>query len=154
MTTTVRAVLASLALAASITAFLVLRPGDDPSPTASSGKGADHRGHATGHAPGGGRASSSGGAQATGAPSVVIRTAASRPVGGMAVLRAKKGDRIRFDVASDTADDVHVHGYDVSAAAAPGRRARIGFVADVEGVFEVELERAESPIARLVVEPR
>ena len=47
-----------------------------------------------------------------------------------------------------------VHGYDIAAATTPGKPTKLGFVADIEGVFEVELENAEVEVARLMVEPR
>src|SRR5215212_6339097 len=34
-------------------------------------------------------------------------------VGGTQEIRVKQGEHIRFSVTSDTADEVHVHGYDV-----------------------------------------
>jgi hypothetical protein len=48
---------------------------------------------------------------------------------------------------------VHVHGYDLMADVAPGSPARIDFVADVPGVFEVELEDAGTPLFRMAVAP-
>ncbi|CAN5202999.1 hypothetical protein BH11ACT6_BH11ACT6_03220 [soil metagenome] len=48
------------------------------------------------------------------------------------------GRPVVLQVETDTPAEIHVHGYDHSADAAPGAPARIEFVADVPGVFEVE----------------
>ena len=58
------------------------------------------------------------------------------------------------ELGADTEDEVHGHGYDVSAATTPGKPTKLGFVADIEGVFEIELENAGVEVARLMVEPR
>ncbi len=52
------------------------------------------------------------------------------------------GERVALEVAADTDDEVHVHGYDVMAAVSPSKPARLGFVADLPGAWEVELENA------------
>jgi hypothetical protein len=76
-----------------------------------------------------------------------------KPEGGVAKLEFKDGDRVRFAVSSDVADEVHVHGYDLIRDVAPGRRARFSFEATIEGRFEVELEGSGVQIARLEVRP-
>jgi hypothetical protein len=63
------------------------------------------------------------------------------------------GDRIVLIVRADVEDEVHVHGYDLMAAVAPGAPARISFEADSEGRFEVELEDRHLPLTELIVEP-
>jgi hypothetical protein len=75
------------------------------------------------------------------------------PKGGVADLEFAKGEEIRFAVSSDTADEVHVHGYDVEAEVAAGETAKFGFPADLEGVFEVELHHSGAQIAELTVNP-
>lgn len=52
------------------------------------------------------------------------------------------GDRVAIRVASDVADEVHLHGYDKKVAVTAGGTATLRFVADIPGVFEVELEDA------------
>lgn len=71
------------------------------------------------------------------------------PVGGIQGLSVRTGA-----VRSDVADEVHVHGYDRSRPVARGRPARFQFPADLEGVFEVELEKRGVEIAELRVQPR
>ena len=68
-------------------------------------------------------------------------------------VRVKVGHRVEFTVHSDTADEVHVHTYDVAVPVRPGRPAVVRFRADIPGVFEVELERAHQPVTQLRVTP-
>jgi hypothetical protein len=82
---------------------------------------------------------------------IVVRD--GTPVGGVARLEYERGERIRFTVVSDTADEVHVHGFDLAKDVAAGGSARFDFRADFEGVFEVELEGAHVQIAELRIEP-
>ena len=82
---------------------------------------------------------------------IVVRD--GTPVGGVARLEYESGERIRFTVVSDTADEVHVHGFDLAKDVAAGGSARFDFRADFEGVFEVELEGAHVQIAELRIEP-
>ncbi|MGH9164439.1 MAG: hypothetical protein ACRDZW_02855 [Acidimicrobiales bacterium] len=62
------------------------------------------------------------------------------------------GDRVRLRVASDVAEEVHVHTYDVMADVAPGTTADVEFTATIPGRHEVELEKAGK--ALLVLEVR
>jgi hypothetical protein len=76
-----------------------------------------------------------------------------KPRGGVKRLSFKSGDRVQFTVTSDVADEVHVHGYDVSKDVPAGGSVRFSFPARLEGVFEVELEQRAEPIAELRVSP-
>jgi hypothetical protein len=84
-------------------------------------------------------------------PTVVIRD--GEPVGGIAELEYDAGDQIRFEVSSDIADEVHVHGYDLSQDLAAGGTVSFDFPADIEGIFEVELEGRKEQILELRVNP-
>jgi hypothetical protein len=64
-----------------------------------------------------------------------------------------QGDDVRIVVRADVSDHVHLHGYDLMADVAPGAPARIDFVADVPGVFEVELEDAGRLLFQLEIAP-
>jgi hypothetical protein len=75
------------------------------------------------------------------------------PVGGVQELAYTSGDEVRFDVQSDVAEEVHVHGYDILKEVEPGKPVSFEFPADIEGGFEVELEGAHVQIAELTVEP-
>ncbi len=80
---------------------------------------------------------------------VTIR--AGRVVGGVQRFRARKGQRIVLTVVSNLADEVHLHGYDLSRLVKPGTPARIAFSARLTGRFEVELERRGLRIAEFEV---
>ena len=60
-------------------------------------------------------------------------------------------DPVLLVVEADAKDEVHVHGYDLFADVAPGDPAQIEFVADVPGIFEVELERGHDLLIELVI---
>lgn len=74
-------------------------------------------------------------------------------VGGLAHATVDKGEKVALVVRSDVADEVHLHGYDVSADVAAGTPARLVVVASIPGRFEVELEERGLPIADLEVRP-
>jgi plastocyanin len=79
-------------------------------------------------------------------------------VGGAADITVTKGDEVRIVVSSDADDDIHLHGYDIEKAVAPGKPATFTFTADVEGIFEMESHVAEDAgreplIGKLTVEP-
>ena len=88
------------------------------------------------------------------APDVLtIKVVDEKPVGGVAKLKVKKGEQIRFAVESDSKQEVHLHGYDVAKDAAPGAPAEFDVKATIEGVFEAELEDPGVQILKLTVEP-
>ncbi len=98
---------------------------------------------------GGGNGSS---AVSKGVRTIVVRN--GKPVGGIAHLAYKEGERVRFKVQSDVADEVHVHGYDVMKDVRAGGSVSFDFPATIEGVFEAELERRKEQILELQVSPR
>lgn len=75
------------------------------------------------------------------------------PEGGVKRLTFRKGDTIRFTVVSDQPEEIHFHGYDVAQDVAPGRPVRFSVPAEIEGIFEVELEHSGTQIASITVEP-
>jgi len=76
-----------------------------------------------------------------------------KPVGGVRELEYGAGDEIAFRVRSDVADEVHVHGYDLSKRVKAGGMVSFSFPADLQGIFEVELEERGEQIAELRVNP-
>lgn len=84
-------------------------------------------------------------------PVVVVRDGA--PVGGVERLRFRKGGDIVFDVRSDAAGHVHLHGYDVLKDLVPGKRVRFKVPAEIDGSFELELEDTATLIAEVEVVP-
>lgn len=88
------------------------------------------------------------------APQVpVVRVKGGKPVGGVRELDFEEGERIRFRVRADVADEVHVHGYDVTKAVGPGGATLFSFDGKLTGRFEVELHDAGAEIASLRVSP-
>jgi hypothetical protein len=84
-------------------------------------------------------------------PTIVLRDRA--PVGGVQELTFDASDQVRFRVRSDAADEIHVHGYDVSEEVPAGSTASFSFPAEIEGIFEVESHGSGEQIAELRVEP-
>ena len=62
------------------------------------------------------------------------------------------GTRVRLSITSDAADEVHVHGFELTRAVSPGQATQIEFVADRTGIFEVELHDAGTVLTRLQVQ--
>ena len=146
--------LIALAIAVAVVAFVVLSPGDtdenadDPAGEAAQTTPAqttEERPTAT--AP-----------SAPPPPPDEIVVKGGKPEGGVQRIEVKKDDTVRLLVSSDSKDEIHLHGYDTTRNAAPGKPARFRFKADVEGVFEIESHTAEHAgleplVGRLVVEP-
>ncbi len=84
-------------------------------------------------------------------PLVVVR--GGRPVDGVKDLTFKKGEKARFAVRSDVADEIHLHGYDLKKDVSAGGTVTFSFTAKIDGIFEVELENAGVQIASLKVTP-
>ena len=82
---------------------------------------------------------------------IVIKN--GEPEGGVAELTFDKGDDIRFIVESDTADEVHFHGYDVGQDVEAGGKVEFDVPATIDGIFEVELEGTATQIAEITVNP-
>lgn len=87
-------------------------------------------------------------------PTVVrVNVVNGAPKGGIVREKIDQGGRVLIVVKSDVADEVHLHGYDISRDVAADRTARLRFRATLPGRFEVELENRGVPIAELTVEP-
>jgi hypothetical protein len=75
------------------------------------------------------------------------------PTGGVQDLVVKKGGRIHLVVKSDTADEIHIHGYDIHKDVPRNGSATFDFAAKIDGGFVIELENHKQQIANLKVEP-
>ncbi|HWT89777.1 MAG TPA: hypothetical protein VN179_01555 [Solirubrobacterales bacterium] len=84
-------------------------------------------------------------------PTIVVRD--GEPVDGIAELEYSAGDEIRFRVTSDAAEEIHVHGYDLAKDVPAGGTVEFAFPADLEGIYEAELEQLGIQIAELRVNP-
>jgi FtsP/CotA-like multicopper oxidase with cupredoxin domain len=76
-----------------------------------------------------------------------------KPQGGIKTLTYKKGETVDLTVKSDTADEIHIHGYDFHKDVAKGGSVHFSFPAKIDGKFVIELENAGQQIASLQVEP-
>jgi len=87
-------------------------------------------------------------------PTVVrITVVDGQPTGGIVRQTVKRDDRVVLVVTSDVADEIHLHGYDVSRDVAAGGTVRLPFQATIPGRFEAELENRGVQIADITVEP-
>ena len=68
-------------------------------------------------------------------------------------LRVDKGETVRFRVRSPQDDEIHVHGYDLTRGVPAGETVAMSFPADIEGIFEIELERSGVALGELRVDP-
>ena len=86
-----------------------------------------------------------------GPTTVVVKNA--QPVGGVKDVTFKKGGTVDLTVQSDTADEVHFHGYDVHKDVDKGGSVHFKFPASIEGKFIVELENHKQTLANVTVAP-
>jgi hypothetical protein len=143
-----RTLIGLAALAAVVVLFVVLAGGDDDS---SDNAGTTQTQPATGATVTTGQGQANPEPEKSATPRIVV--VGGKPRGGVERLSYKSGDRIQFTVTSDVADEVHVHGYDISKDVPAGGTVRFSFPARIEGVFEVELEGRKQQIAELRVSP-
>jgi hypothetical protein len=76
-----------------------------------------------------------------------------QPKGGVQAMKVKKNGQVHLVVNSDTADEIHVHGYNLMKDVAKGGSVTFDFKANIDGRFEIELENAKTQIGDLSVEP-
>ncbi len=80
-------------------------------------------------------------------------TVVAGEVAGPGTVSVAVGDQVSVWVVSDVDAEIHVHGYDVFFEAAAGVPTEIALIADVPGIFEVELEETHTPLFALEVTP-
>ncbi|GAA1895583.1 hypothetical protein GCM10009716_02010 [Streptomyces sodiiphilus] len=81
--------------------------------------------------------------------SITVTEGTVDPPPGRAEVR--RGDRITLTVTSDSADELHVHGYDRLLELRPDEPATLSFTADRTGLFEVETHGAGLVLTQLEV---
>ena len=81
----------------------------------------------------------------------IIEVKNGGPVGGVQKLEVKKGGQVTFTVKSDTADEIHVHGYNFMKDVEKGGSVSFNFPARIDGEFDIELEKRGEQIASLQV---
>lgn len=82
---------------------------------------------------------------------VPLGYAGGEVVGDTRRVEVPLGSTVTLVVTGDTADEVHLHGYDRYVEVTPGASAMLTFTADIPGVFEVELHDAGLLLAQLEV---
>jgi hypothetical protein len=147
-----RLVFACAALIVLLIAVLLFKPVDEsPSPSSTS---ATPESQASDESTPGEAAPKPNVAAATPRPKpLAVQVRDLQPAGGIKELEVRQGERVRFTVASDQAEEVHLHGYDISREVGPGTLATYSFPATITGIFEVELEHAGVEILKLTVRP-
>jgi len=101
----------------------------------------------------GGKADDNGSGGQPAADVPVIQIKDGEAVGGVQDLSFNAGDTIEFEVESDAAYEIHFHGYDVAQDVEAGGSTEFSVPADIEGVFEVEIEDTATQIASITVNP-
>lgn len=72
---------------------------------------------------------------------------------GPDTLRVTQGQTVTLQVLADQADELHLHGYDLSVQVQPGVPAELHFVAEHSGRFAIESHHAHHELAALEVLP-
>jgi hypothetical protein len=96
---------------------------------------------------------SGGGSDVKSAGPTTIEVKDAKPVGGVKTITYNKGDTIDLTINSDTADEVHFHGYDVHKDVEAGGTVNFTMPANLDGQFVVELEDHKETLANVKVEP-
>jgi plastocyanin len=84
-------------------------------------------------------------------PTIVVRD--EEPVNGVETLEFSAGEQVEFRVESNTATEVHVHGYEIEKEVPAGKPVTVSFPAELEGIYDVEVHPAEEQVAELRVNP-
>lgn len=93
-------------------------------------------------------------AETAAGPVPTIEVEGGEPVGGIQELEFDAGEQVRFKVTGDEAEEIHLHGYDLSEEIPQGGgTVEFDFPAEIEGIFEIELEEQAVQIAELQVNP-
>ena len=82
-----------------------------------------------------------------------IRIAGGQPASEAKTLKFDSGDTIRLKFTSDTAQEIHIHGYDRYVNVPAGGSKTEKFEATAEGIFEIELHSNGALLAKLEVQP-
>ena len=143
MKTGTRWAVLGLVVAVAVVAFVI----------AQSGGGSSSKSKTTqAQAPAGATAVKSTTTSAAPAPKLIV-VKGEKAVGGVQDITVKKGDQVRFTVQSDSAQEIHVHGYDFHKNVPKNGSVSFSFPAKIDGGFVIELEGPGQQIAALKVQP-
>jgi hypothetical protein len=143
-----RLALLGLAVVVLVAGFVIAKSGSDGNGSSSDTTSTPAASATTG---GSGTTDNGGTPAKPAVQTVVVKNA--KPVGGIKVLKFNKGGTIRFKVTSDTADEIHFHGYDIGKDVEAGGSVSFNVPAKIDGKFEVELEDHKEQIASVEVAP-
>lgn len=150
----VRWIILAAGLVAAVGLFILVRPVDEADrsspPSASSSEEPSPSASAEAPSP---DAEQSPPAEPTAAATVIHATVQGGNVDGPSQPEVQQGERVRIVVEADVSDEVHLHGYDLTAEVAPDEAGEIEFRATATGVFEVELEDGGLVLFQLRVVP-
>lgn len=141
---------ALVVIAVAVVLFVLLRPGDsgdEPSVEPAAPVAAEAQG-TTDQAPAGEPADK---LSPPKVPTVVF--ANGKPTGGVLGIEVDKGEPIKFRIKSDIADEVHVHGFDISKDVPAGGSVSFSFQADITGIYEAEMEQLGVQVVELQINP-
>ena len=82
---------------------------------------------------------------------IEVEVSDGKPVDGVQRYRIDAGEAVTITVTGDTADELHIHGYDLLVRFAPGQPGTITFEADIPGVFEAETHHRGDLVMELQV---
>lgn len=82
-----------------------------------------------------------------------VRVSGGRPVGGVQTIEVEQGETARFMVRTETPQEVHLHGYDLTENSTASKPAEFRFKASKSGIYELEIHGTHTQIAELKVEP-
>jgi hypothetical protein len=153
MTPRARIAIVAVAVVALIVAFIAASGSNDKKPTSDTVPRVSTVGTTVETTPAGTTTTETTTTPAPTPATPVVRVVGAKPQGGVKRLTFSKGDTIRFTVQSDTADEIHVHGYDVHKDVPAGGSVTFTIPAKIDGRFVVELERHATQIAELEVQP-
>ena len=134
-----------------VVAFIIISPGgddnnDDQHGTTDRGAARGHDEHARPRRP-------ARRPQTANTVDATVKVVNAKPEGGIQTINAKKGQTLHLTVESDTADEIHVHGYDVQKDVEAGGTVTFNIPLTIDGIFVIELESRGEQIAKLVVQP-
>ena len=86
------------------------------------------------------------------AKKIVVTITHGKASGDTGRIPVAVNSHVTIQVTDDTADEVHLHGYDIEKELEPGKPTTLSFVADQTGIFEVELHKANVVILHIQVQ--
>ncbi|TMK40596.1 MAG: hypothetical protein E6G56_06780 [Actinobacteria bacterium] len=85
---------------------------------------------------------------------VTLTVVNSQPQGGVKTIRYTQGQTADITVKSTTAEEIHIHGYDLHQGVPANGTVHFRFTANTQGTFIIELEKDSRQIAFLQVFPK